>query len=221
MMNISMAEISETAQIRIYDISPEISEQTAVFPGDCSFERKVSLDFAKGDNLVLSSIQTTVHIGAHTDAPNHYHRDGAGIEARNLSYYLGPCQVVSVKLPRSERILPADIANVEITARRVLFKTQSFPNPNHWNADFNSLSAELIEVLATKGVFLVGIDTPSIDPCEDKVLESHNAVFKNGMAILEGVVLDGVPDGLYNLAALPLKIKGADASPVRAVLWKS
>ncbi len=219
MMNIGMAEISETASI--YDISPEISERTAVFPGDCPFERKITLDFKTGGNLVLSSIKTTVHIGAHTDAPNHYHPAGAGIEARDLSYYLGPCQVISVKLGPNERIQPADISKFTIAAKRVLFKTGSFPDPNQWNGDFNSLSAGLVDVLAAQGVFLVGIDTPSIDPSGDEALESHNAVFKNGMAILEGIVLDQVPDGLYQLAALPLKIKGADASPVRAVLWKS
>ncbi|MBI3555048.1 MAG: cyclase family protein [Deltaproteobacteria bacterium] len=218
-----MAEISDIAEETktIYDISPEISERSAVFPGDCQFKRSVALDFKKGDNLVLSSITTTVHIGAHTDAPSHYHRDGAGIEARDLSYYLGPCQVISVSLPRSERILPENIAKVVIRAKRVLFKTRSFPDPDNWNSDFNSLSAGLVEVLASRGVCLVGIDTPSIDPSADQMLESHNTVFKHGMAILEGIVLDRVPDGIYHLVALPLKIKGADASPVRAVLWKS
>lgn len=215
-MNKSTAEILD-----VYDISPEISSRTAVFPGDRALERYVTLDFTRGDNLTLSHITSTVHIGAHTDAPNHYHRDGAGIESRALEYYLGPCQVVTVKLPRRKRIVPADIAAVEITAKRVLFKTQSFPDPTRWNEDFNSLSAALVDALASKGVILAGIDTPSIDPANDEVLEAHQAVFKNNMAILEGIVLDQVPDGRYNLAALPLKIKNADASPVRAVLWRN
>ena len=212
----SIAEISE-----VYDISPEISSHMAVFPGDRAFERCVTLDLTRGDNLTLSEITTTVHIGAHTDAPNHYHRDGAGIETRALRYYLGPCQVASVKLPAGKRIVPADVATVKINAKRVLFKTQSFPDPNRWNEDFNSLSADLVDALASKGVILVGIDTPSIDPADDKVLEAHQAVFRNNMAILEGIVLDQVPDGDYDLAALPLKIKNADASPVRAVLWRN
>jgi arylformamidase len=216
MMTMTMAEISE-----VYDISPEISSHIAVFPGDRAFERCVTLDFTRGDNLMLSEITTTPHVGAHTDAPNHYHRDGAGIETRALRYYLGPCQVVTVKLPRGKRIDSADVAALKITAQRVLFKTQSFPDPNRWDGNFNSLSAALVDALASKGVILVGIDTPSIDPAEDKALESHQAVFRNNMAILEGIVLDQVPDGYYNLAALPLKIKNADASPVRAVLWKS
>lgn len=215
MVKNSMAEIE-----RYYDISPEISPETAVFPGDTPYSRTVALSFAKGDNLLLSSITGTVHLGAHTDAPNHYHPKGVGIEARSLRYYLGPAQVIEVDLMPDERIRVADLKETKIDAPRVLFKTGSFPDPNQWNKDFNSLSAELIDHLAAQGVVLVGIDTPSIDPAEDKVLESHQAVYRHDMAILEGIVLDEVDAGIYELAALPLKLKGADASPVRAVLWK-
>jgi arylformamidase len=100
----------------------------------------------------------------------------------------------------------------------VLFRTGSYPDPNHFNEDFCSLSPALIELLAGEGVRMVGIDTPSIDPCSSKDLPSHAMVAAHDMAILEGVVLDDVPDGVYTLIALPLRIEGADASPVRAVL---
>ncbi|MGZ3689604.1 MAG: cyclase family protein, partial [Bdellovibrionota bacterium] len=82
------------------------------------------------------------------------------------------------------------------------------------------LSAELIDALAAKGVILVGIDTPSVDPAEDQALETHQAIARHNLANLEGIVLDQVPEGIYELTALPLKLQGADASPVRAVLWK-
>lgn len=203
-----------------YDISPVISEQSALFSCEVPFQRKVSFDFKKGDSFVLSSIETSVHVGAHADAPNHYDQAGPSIETRSLEYYLGPVQVIEVKLPHGRRITEQDIAEKKIEAKRVLFKTRSFPNPNQWNSDFNSLSASLIDELASKSVVLVGIDTPSIDLSSDDKLEAHRAVFKNDMAILEGIVLDNVPEGKYMLSALPLKIKGADASPVRAVLWK-
>jgi arylformamidase len=201
-----------------HDISPRVWERTAVFPGDHAYARKVALDFAQGHHLGLSSIHTTVHVGAHTDAPNHYHKDGVGIDARPLSLYLGRCQVISVSLPRGERILPKHLAGKKIQAPRVLFKTGSFPDPDRWNSDFNSLSPELIQMLAAQGVKLVGIDTPSVDPETSKALESHNAIFHLDLAILEGVVLDDVAEGFYTLIALPLKLKDADASPVRAVL---
>lgn len=203
-----------------FDISPEISSQTAVFPGDCAFSRSVQLNQTKGDPFLLSSFETTAHIGAHTDAPNHYHLKGHGIETRDLNFYLGNCQVITVRVPPGGRISPDDLGGTPITERRVLFKTGSFPNPNQWNSDFNSLSPALIEMLSKRGVILVGIDTPSIDPVDSKTLESHQAVFKNNLAILEGIVLDRVPDGIYNLIALPLKIKNCDASPVRAILVK-
>jgi arylformamidase len=204
-----------------YDISPEISARTAVFPGDTPFRRDVSLDFARGDNLLLSAITTTVHIGAHADAPNHYHRDGVGIGERDPRLYIGECQVISVSVPRGTRLKPSDLGGKTIRATRVLFRTGSYPDPERWNGDFNSFSPELVEALARGGVRLMGIDTPSIDPADDKRLETHNAVFRNDMAVLEGLVLDHVPEGVYTLAALPLRLKDADASPVRAVLWKS
>lgn len=204
--------------MKIIDISPEISEKIAVWPGDTPYKREVLMDVNKGDSFGLSRITSTLHLGAHTDAPNHYGR-GEGISERSLNYYFGPCQVVSVSVSRGERIVMDHLP--EIKAPRVLFKTGSFPDPNNWNNDFCSLSPELIDFLAEKNVLLVGIDTPSIDPFESKELETHLRVKKHNMAILEGVVLDGVRQGLYTLSALPLKLKGADASPVRAILMET
>ena len=131
---------------------------------------------------------------------------------------MGLCQVISVKLKPRERILPDHLQGQKIRAPRVLFKTSSFDDPDNWNNDFNSLSPELIEWLAKEKVKLVGIDTPSVDPADDKVLHSHNCIYENNFAILEGIILKSVEDGLYTLIALPLKIKGADAAPVRAIL---
>ena len=201
------------------DISPEVSERSAVFPGDAPYRRKVSLDFAKGDHLGLSSIETTVHVGAHADAPSHYDPKGQSIAQRRLDFYLGPCQVIGVKAAAGARLGPPDV-KIPIQAPRVLFKTGSWPDPDRWTTAFNSLSPELIEWLAGRGVVLVGIDTPSIDPHDSKALESHRAVFARDMAVLEGLTLRDAADGLYELVALPLRLKDADASPVRAVLIK-
>ena len=203
--------------MKIYDISPLISNQTAVWPGDISFEQKYLCRISEGSNIDLSSIHTTVHIGAHADAPSHYAKDGVGIDQREPLLYFGKCQVISVLIEPGQRIYPKDI-HVDIVAPRVLFYTGSFPDPNVFNMDFCSLSPELISMLSDNGVFLVGIDTPSVDPCDSKLLESHTAIAKKNMAVLEGVILDDVEDGVYLLSALPLKIKNADASPVRAIL---
>lgn len=205
-------------KFRIIDISPEVSAETAVYPGDTRFSRNVSFDIKNGDHLTLSDMTSTLHIGAHADAPNHYHLEGAGIGERDLDYYIGPCQIIELKLSTQSSAQIQDLKGVEIKAPRVLFKTSSFLNTKVWSKEFNSLSHELIEYLAAKGVRLIGIDTPSIDPEDSKNLSAHKAVYKNDMAILEGLILENVSPGLYFLLAQPLKIKNADASPVRAVL---
>ena len=202
------------------DISPLISSRTAVFPGDTPFSRRVDLDFSSGDNLRLSHVVSSVHVGAHADAPSHYHGEGVSIEKRGLNPYLGMAQVVEVSLERGGRILPEHFAGVEIQAPRVLFKTNSFPDPECWNGDFNSLSSETVCFLQRQGVCLVGIDTPSVDPSCDKDLLAHNEIYSADMAVLEGLVLGHVEPGLYSLIALPLKIEDGDASPVRAILLK-
>lgn len=204
----------------IFDITPKISPRLAVFPGDTPFSREILMDMKKGDHLALSTIRTTVHLGAHADAPHHYSLEGEGIETRSLRPYLGPCQVLHLPCRRGERLRVKDLAGIEIETPRVLMKTLSFPDPERWNSDFMSLSAELVEFLADKGVKLVGIDTPSIDLAEDQILESHQAVARRDLSILEGIVLNHVPPGVYDLVALPLPLEGADASPVRAILLK-
>ena len=201
----------------LVDISPQISPRTAVWPGDVAFSRSVALSIASGDNLELSAITTTVHLGAHTDAPNHYVGDGVGIDARPLELYYGPCEIIDVEVSRGGRIQPEDLPHPP-TTERVLFRTGTFPDPDRFNEDFAALSPALVDALAACGVRLVGLDTPSVDLFADKELLSHHAIARHDMAILEGVVLDHVQPGIYTLIALPLKLEGADASPVRAVL---
>lgn len=201
----------------LIDISPPLSPRIAVWPGDTAFQRTPALQIAEGANIDLSSITTTVHVGAHTDAPSHYVAHGEGIDERPLDLYYGPCEVIRVDVGRGERIRPAHLS-APPRAARVLFHTGTFPDPDHFNEDFAALSPELVEHLVAAGVRLVGIDTPSVDLCHDKVLHTHLAIARHGLAILEGVVLDHVDPGLYTLIALPLRIEGADASPVRAAL---
>ena len=204
--------------MKIIDISPIISEEIDVWPGDTPYKREVLMDVDKGDHLGLSKITTTLHLGAHTDAPNHYGKQADGMSSRSLNYYFGPCQIISTKTPKGERVLLEHLQTQEINAPRVILKTSSFLDHNNWNDDFCSLSVELINFLAQKNVLLVGIDTPSVDPISSKDLPSHHEILKHNMAILEGVILEHVEDGLYTLSALPLNLKSADASPVRAVL---
>ena len=205
---------------KLIDISPMISDEIAVFPGDVTFKRDVSLSFSEGNNIELSSITTTLHLGAHADAPSHYNKEGIDISSRDLDLYYGPCQVIEVKIEAGCRINLGDFDIKSVTEPRVLFKTNSFINYNKWSEGFNSLSVEVIRELAKLNVKLIGIDTPSIDPHDSKDLEAHSEVFNNDFAVLEGLVLKDVAQGVYKLMAFPLKINGAEAAPVRAVLEK-
>lgn len=203
----------------LYDITPPVTPSLAVWPGDTPLSREVLCDIARGDSVTLSTLRATVHLGAHADAPSHYSKDGATIESRPLERYLGPCQVVSVPAARGARFRLTDLPRgANITEKRVLFRTGTFPDFNSWNADFAAIAPELIDTLAHRGVALIGVDTPSVDLFESKDLPTHAACLRNDIAILEGLDLSGVPDGMYELIALPLKLVGFDASPVRAAL---
>ena len=203
---------------RLYDISPALSPEIAVWPGDTPLSREVLCDMARGDNLTLSTLRATVHLGAHADAPSHYGHPAATIDQRDLSYYLGPCQLVSVAEARPGARFDRAQLPEEITAPRVLLRTGTYRDPSRFAEDFAAPAPELIDRLAGEGVRLVGVDTPSVDLFSSKDLPSHNRCLANDLAILEGLVLDGVPDGAYELIAPPLKLVGFDASPVRAVL---
>ncbi len=201
----------------IYDITPAITPRLAVWPGDTKVSRDVLMDMARGDNLTLSTLRGTVHLGAHADGPNHYGKDAPAIDQRSLDYYLGPCQVIRVNVPRATRITMSMVRD-DIKETRVLFATGTYPDPENWNSDFAALSVELIDFLQKRGVITVGIDTPSVDLFESKDLPAHKAILRHDMSILEGLVLENVPEGIYELIALPLPLVGFDASPVRAVL---
>ncbi len=201
----------------IYDISPPIDPALKVWPGDTSPSREVLLDMKRGANLTLSTLHATVHLGAHTDAPSHYGADAPSIDQRSVELYLGPCQVMRVTVGRNERILPATLTESP-SAERILFATGTFPDPTEFNEDFAALSPKLVDHLHASGVRLVGLDTPSVDPFASRGLPAHHACLRHDMAVLEGVVLNGVPEGIYELIALPLRLVGYDGSPVRAIL---
>ncbi len=188
-----------------------------MWPGDTPLTREVLADMRDGANLTLSSLHATVHLGAHTDSPGHTHLDGTDIASQPLDAYIGRCQVVTVDVARGARIMPRDVG-VAIREPRVLFRTGTFPDPDRWNTDFAALSPELVHMLAGSGVQLVGIDTPSVDPFASQDLPAHAALIRCEIRSLEGIVLDDVRDGVYELIALPLRLEGFDASPVRAVL---
>jgi arylformamidase len=198
-----------------YDITPPITPKLAVWPGDTPLSREVLNDMARGDNITLSTLRATMHLGAHADGPNHYGKDAPAIDERGLDYFLGPCHVIRVEVARATRILPEMLPDVtrqlpagggnELASRaaastrgsrapgertihlqpRVLFATGTFPDPENWNRDFAALSVELIDFLHDRGVITVGIDTPSVDLFESKDLPAHKAILRCNMSILK------------------------------------
>jgi arylformamidase len=176
----------------------------------------------------VSAITMSPHLGAHADAPLHYAREGSAIGAVDLSPFLGPCRVIHA-IDRGSSIRPEHLAHAASDARRVT-GSGSHPLPprvlvrtrrralTQWSSGFTAFAPETIAWLASLGVRLVGIDTPSVDPADSKTLDSHHQLLTRDMRVLENLVLDEVPAGDYELIALPLKLMDADASPVRAVL---
>ena len=201
----------------IYDISPPITGDLKVFPGDTAPGREVLLDMKRGDPLTLSTLRSTVHVGAHVDAPSHYGADAPSIESVDLTRCVGPCQVIRVDAKRGACITPDELS-ADIATERLLIATGTYPDPTTWNDDFAGLAPELVDHLHGLGVRLVGVDTPSVDAAGSKDLPAHHRFLANDMLILEGLVLTDVPPGNYELIALPLKLVGFDASPVRAIL---
>lgn len=199
------------------DISPPLNASLSVWPGDTPLSREILLEIARGASVTLSTLRATVHLGAHADAPSHYGASAGDIASRSLVYYIGACEVMRVPVARGEVITAAMLPRAP-TAPRVLFATGTFPDLCEFNQDFAALSPALVDHLHTAGVILAGIDTPSVDPFSSKDLAAHKRFLALDMAILEGLVLDRVADGTYELIALPLRLEGFDASPVRAVL---
>ena len=201
----------------IYDITPTVTPRLAVWPGDTPPTREVLMDMARGDNLTLSTLRATVHLGAHADAPSHYGATAPSIESADLDRYVGPCQLLRVDAARGTRLGP-EMIKVPIQTPRILLATGTYPDSTRFNEDFAALSPEMVAMLAARGVRLVGIDTPSVDLFTSKDLPAHQACLRHDVSIVEGLVLAGIPEGIYELIALPLKLEGFDASPVRALL---
>ena len=203
---------------RLWDISPPVHAGSPVFPGDTVYSQRWSARIAADCPVNVSAITLSPHVGAHADAPLHYDEAGAAIGAVDLAPFLGVCRVIHAigcgPLIRVEHLQHA-LADLP---PRVLLRTYAQAPLSAFDSALTAYAPETIEYLADRGVMLVGIDTASIDPADSKLLASHQVIRRRGLRVLENLVLDDVPEGDYELIALPLKLTTADASPVRAVL---
>lgn len=203
---------------RVWDITPAIGPGFPVFPGDTPFALRWTWSIGPDCPVNVSELVLSPHTGAHTDAPLHYDAAGAAIADVPLDLYLGPCRVVHA-IGVGPLVEPRHVEHaLGGIPPRLLVRTAERSSVDAWDPRFTAIAPATVDRLHAHGVRLLGIDTPSLDPADSKSLDSHQRVRRHGMAILEGIVLDDVPAGDYELIALPLKIRGGDASPVRAVL---
>ena len=202
---------------KLWDISPAIGRDSPLFPGDTAYSQVWTAELGPSCPVNLSAITMSPHIGAHADAPLHYGAGAATIGQVDLLPYLGPCRVIHA-IDCGPLVRPAHIAHAAADLPpRVLVRTE-LTAPTTWTTAFASFAPETITWLAERGVKLVGIDSQSVDPADSKSLDSHQQLLTHDLRVLENLVLDDVPEGDYELIALPLKLIHADASPVRAVL---
>jgi arylformamidase len=202
----------------LYDVTRPLVAGFPVWPGDspCRIEWRARL----GPGVVYnqSAIQMSPHTGTHADGPFHLLADGAMIGAAPLDAYLGPARVVdaagqtTLDVEWAARVLQAG------ATERLLVHTGAWTDPAVFPTRFAALEPEAARMLVDAGVRLFGTDAPSPDPFDSPDLPAHHVLLGAGAAILENVMLDGVPPGEYELIALPLKLMDAEASPIRAVL---
>jgi arylformamidase len=202
--------------LKIWDISPAVDEHAAVFPGDTAYSQQLHFSLSPGCPVNVNRITLSPHTGAHADAPLHYASGEAAIGAVDLQPYLGPCRVIHC-IDCGPLVEPAHIAHaLDGLPARVLLRTARTASQS-W-VSFTALAPSTLALIAIKNIALVGIDTPSVDPATNQDRPSHHLLLKHNLRVLENLVLDAVPEGDYELIALPLKLTRADASPVRAIL---
>lgn len=201
---------------RIWDISQTLRPGLPVWPGDTEFAFERSWRMEDGSPVNVGRMTMSTHSGTHGDAPLHYAADGLDAAGMALDPYIGECLVVDARGAKGQ-VQMADLPPL-CGATRVLLRTfEAFPH-DHWDSAFTAIDAQVIHWLAEHSVVLIGTDAPSVDPQDSKTMDAHRAVLSHDMRILEGLVLDDVPAGRYELVALPLKIAGGDAGLCRAVL---
>ncbi len=195
----------------------ELDETTPEWPGDLPFHYELSVTIEQSGSVNIGKIQTSTHIGTHIDAPFHYNGQGLKTQELPLDVYLTTAQVMDVS--GLEKISLSDFKSLEKDVEAVLLKTASWQDRSQFPAQWPVFDESIAKWMADNGVKLLGVDVPSVDPETSKKLPMHQAMNQHQRFILEGIVLDNVSEGVYQLAALPLKIKGGEGSPVRAVLY--
>jgi arylformamidase len=205
--------------VPVYDISRRVSSRTAVWPGDQPYRAIPALRIADGDSVNLMTLTLSPHTGAHADAALHAVDGAADAASMPIEPYLGPARLITVSVVDGG-LVPSDLPENALTGPpRLLIRSAVSGLPEDtWPAEFPYLTVELVAEAARNGFRLIGLDSPSVDAFDSKTLPCHHALVAHGIVNLESLCFADVADGDYELIALPLRLHGACASPVRAIL---
>jgi arylformamidase len=203
---------------KLWDISPPVDASSPVFPGDTPYTQQWAATLSEACPVNVSAITLSPHVGAHADAPLHYDAQGAAVGALDLTPFLGHCRVIhAIDAAPLITVVHLQHALADVPPRVLVRTCRQFPL-TQFDPQLTAFHPDTVQHLADLGVQLIGIDSASIDPADSKPLPSHQVIRQRGLRVLENLLLDDVPEGDYELIALPLKLMTADASPVRAVL---
>jgi len=210
-----------TSHRTFYDISVDLTSESFPFPGDPPFSRQMLLTIEESGICNVSKLEMSAHSGTHIDMPAHFIAGGNTLDAYTVENFILPARVVAVQ--GSDAVTEADMEDVDISpGDALLFKTDNSTSgrckSGAFSEDFVYISTEAAEACIKKKAGLVGIDYITIDRHGDEAAPAHHSLLGSGIPVLEGINLEAVPPGRYTLICLPLKIKGGEASPVRAIL---
>ena len=211
------------------DVTRALAPGHPNWPGDTPLELTATARKEAGDSVNVMALTTSTHLGTHLDAPYHYDERGGRLEAVPLRDLLGPCLVLDVRDPGASAAAPVTVEAALTALERLSAWSQRAParvllrtgQPDAWDAfpqGFRPLSEALVETLARRGVRLLGTDAPSVDAFTSRTLPVHASCAREAVWIVEGLALATIEEGAYELVCLPLRLVGADASPVRALL---
>ncbi|HJO96031.1 MAG TPA: cyclase family protein [Victivallales bacterium] len=206
---------------KIYDISISLDTNTINYPGCEKFNRDITKSFKQKDPYTLSKLSMSSHTGTHVDSPLHFIENGNSIDEIPIDNFILNAIVVEIKNKREINAKDIKSLNIKETSA-LLFKTdnseKNLINNNTYDSNFVYIAPSAAEICVEKKIKLIGIDYLSIDGDKNHLFESHKIILGNNIIILECIDLQKVPAGEYKLICLPLKIKGGEASPVRAIL---
>lgn len=190
----------------IYDVTHTMSSRLPVYPGDPGFSREVLKSLERGDPYTLSALHLSAHAGTHIDAPAHFIRGGRSVHEIPVERLI----MMVALIDTGTVVHPRDLSCLDHQAEGVIFRTGSLTG---------RISESAARACVDLGLKLVGTDALSVDGSEEDAV--HRILLSNDILILEGLSLEGVPSGMHTLFCMPLKIEGAEASPVRAILAPS